>query len=221
MERRFRVRIGDREYIVDIEEIGKVGEKTSIHELYTPSRMKVSTLQLPTSLPRVDKNTIVASISGRVLCIRVREGDIVRKGDVLAEIESMKTNIRIQSDRDGIIDKVFIKEGDFVRQGSPMFRILPKSIATFGLEIADRFLAGLAILNLCRNGLKISEVERLITSKFSIKKPGLRVLISSMKLANLIEERDGKLFTTEKGIDRLRELSFRLIDRLRLIGVGV
>lgn len=52
-----------------------------------------------------------------ILTWRVKEGDAIRKGDIIAEIESEKANVAIESEFDGIITKLLYKEGDTVNVG--------------------------------------------------------------------------------------------------------
>lgn len=47
----------------------------------------------------------------------VREGDKVKKGDKLVEIESEKTSVEIEADYDGTITKIFVKEGEVTSIG--------------------------------------------------------------------------------------------------------
>jgi pyruvate/2-oxoglutarate dehydrogenase complex dihydrolipoamide acyltransferase (E2) component len=42
----------------------------------------------------------------------VKEGDEVKKGDKLVEIESEKTSLDIEADYDGVITKILAKEGE-------------------------------------------------------------------------------------------------------------
>jgi pyruvate/2-oxoglutarate dehydrogenase complex dihydrolipoamide acyltransferase (E2) component len=48
---------------------------------------------------------------------KVKEGDYIKEGDPIAEIESEKTSFEINSEYNGIIDKILVKEGDMVEIG--------------------------------------------------------------------------------------------------------
>ena len=50
-------------------------------------------------------------------------GDRVKKGQVLAIIEAMKLMNEIESDCDGVVEQVFVKNGEAVEYGQPLFRI--------------------------------------------------------------------------------------------------
>ena len=53
----------------------------------------------------------------------VSVGDVVKKGQVLAIIEAMKLMNEIESDCDGVVEQVFVKNGEAVEYGQPLFRI--------------------------------------------------------------------------------------------------
>ncbi|MBG90939.1 MAG: acetyl-CoA carboxylase, biotin carboxyl carrier protein [Actinobacteria bacterium] len=53
----------------------------------------------------------------------VKEGDSVKKGQVICIIEAMKLFNEIESDVDGVIEKVLVKTGDAVEYGQPLFLV--------------------------------------------------------------------------------------------------
>ena len=53
----------------------------------------------------------------------VKVGDKVKKGDVLCIIEAMKLMNEIESEFDGTIVEVLVKDGEMVEYGKPLFRI--------------------------------------------------------------------------------------------------
>ena len=53
----------------------------------------------------------------------VTVGDIVKKGQTLAIIEAMKLMNEIESEYDGVIAEVLVKNGQPVEYGQPLFRI--------------------------------------------------------------------------------------------------
>jgi pyruvate/2-oxoglutarate dehydrogenase complex dihydrolipoamide acyltransferase (E2) component len=42
----------------------------------------------------------------------VKEGDIVKKGDPIVEVESEKATVSVESEYDGVITKILHKEGE-------------------------------------------------------------------------------------------------------------
>ena len=53
----------------------------------------------------------------------VKEGDTVKKGQVLGIIEAMKLMNEIESEYDGVVEAVLVKDEDVVEYGQPLFRI--------------------------------------------------------------------------------------------------
>jgi acetyl-CoA carboxylase biotin carboxyl carrier protein len=55
----------------------------------------------------------------------VRAGDRVKRGQVLCIVEAMKLMNEIESDEDGVVEKVFPKNAQPVEFGEPLFAIIP------------------------------------------------------------------------------------------------
>ena len=53
----------------------------------------------------------------------VKEGDTVKKGQVLGIIEAMKLMNEIESEYDGVVEAVLVNNEDVVEYGQPLFRI--------------------------------------------------------------------------------------------------
>ncbi|WP_148687143.1 acetyl-CoA carboxylase biotin carboxyl carrier protein subunit [Candidatus Nitrosocosmicus hydrocola] len=60
------------------------------------------------------QNTISSQIPGRVISISVNKGDIVKQGDNIVVLESMKMQVAIKSHRDGNIRELKVKEGQSI-----------------------------------------------------------------------------------------------------------
>lgn len=54
----------------------------------------------------------------------VELGSVVKKGDILCIIEAMKLMNEIESEYDGKIAEIFVKDGEPVEYGKPLFRIV-------------------------------------------------------------------------------------------------
>jgi len=52
-----------------------------------------------------------SQIPGRVVSIEVKNGDKVKKGDVVCVLESMKMQVSVKSHKDGEVKNLKIKEG--------------------------------------------------------------------------------------------------------------
>ncbi|GEM_PF-293044 len=60
---------------------------------------------------------------GKLISWKVHEGDTVHKGDTIAEVESDKAIMEVQSFRDGTVGKLLVHEGDTVPVGTVIARI--------------------------------------------------------------------------------------------------
>lgn len=72
-----------------------------------------------------DSDEIVAMMPGTVLSINVQEGDRVKKGDSLLVFETMKMESNIAANKDAIINRVLICEGDQIYSGMKLFYCTP------------------------------------------------------------------------------------------------
>ena len=53
----------------------------------------------------------------------VKVGQNVKKGDVLCIIEAMKLMNEIESEYDGVVEEILVKDAECVEYGKPLFRI--------------------------------------------------------------------------------------------------
>ncbi len=66
---------------------------------------------------------VVASMAGNVWKILVSEGEEVKAGQDVVILESMKMEIPIAAEEDGIVKKVHIQEGDFVNDADVLVEL--------------------------------------------------------------------------------------------------
>ncbi len=64
--------------------------------------------------------TLKAPMGGRVISVKVKAGDKVKKGDILLVYEAMKMENDIIADKDGVIKRVFVKTDDVVNTDDVM-----------------------------------------------------------------------------------------------------
>ena len=74
--------------------------------------------------PKEVEGGVKSSMQGTVLKVKVKKGDTVKKGDILATVEAMKMEQEIASETEGEVKDVFIKEGDSVASGDVIMQIL-------------------------------------------------------------------------------------------------
>jgi biotin carboxyl carrier protein len=66
------------------------------------------------------RQSISAYMPGRVVDVRVREGERVEAGQALVVLEAMKMQNEIQADRAGIVQRVHVEPGVAVEGGDPL-----------------------------------------------------------------------------------------------------
>jgi biotin carboxyl carrier protein len=59
---------------------------------------------------------LTAPMPGQVRAVNVSEGEAVTKGQTLLVLEAMKMEIRIHASQDGIVKKLFVKQGQTVER---------------------------------------------------------------------------------------------------------
>jgi biotin carboxyl carrier protein len=64
-----------------------------------------------------DKGDLSSPISGKVVSVKVKKGDSVKKGDVLMVIEAMKMEYLIRAPFAGLIKKINFKENEQIEIG--------------------------------------------------------------------------------------------------------
>ena len=71
------------------------------------------------------ESRLAAPIPGRVVRLLVAAGDPVQKGQLLAVLEAMKTEIKIVAPRDGVVDHLGCTEGENVEEGTEIVALKP------------------------------------------------------------------------------------------------
>lgn len=66
---------------------------------------------------------LVSPMPGKVIKVLVKSGAKVKKGDLLMILEAMKMEHKIVSPQDGVVKKVFFKEGERVAQEVDLLEI--------------------------------------------------------------------------------------------------
>jgi biotin carboxyl carrier protein len=62
----------------------------------------------------VSENKIIAPIPGKIVEVKVSEGQAVRQGEVLIVLEAMKMENELASPRDAVVKQILCQEGDNV-----------------------------------------------------------------------------------------------------------
>ena len=104
----YNVKLNGKVYEVEIEEV-KAGSQPTMSA--TPSQAPKA------SAPAGAGQAVEAPLQGSMFNILVKEGQAVKKGDVLAVLEAMKMENEICAPQDGTIASVQVAAGDSVESG--------------------------------------------------------------------------------------------------------
>jgi 3-methylcrotonyl-CoA carboxylase alpha subunit len=71
------------------------------------------------------RNQIVSPLFGRIIDIKVKKMDRVKKGDLLVSIDSMKTENHILAPFEGIIEAIYVQPGNPVQENVELLKMNP------------------------------------------------------------------------------------------------
>ena len=72
---------------------------------------------------KITGNTVNAPLPGRILEIKVKEGDEVAEGQEVAVLEAMKMENTITSNYKGRVKQLFVQPGDTVATDAPLIEL--------------------------------------------------------------------------------------------------
>ena len=117
MLRKFRIKINNKEYLVEMEELTPQGVTQSVPDQSTPSVQSVPTEQAaPAPVAVAQQGTsegirVEAPMPGNILNVFVKVGDVVKENDPLVILEAMKMENEIVSPINGTITSVAVTKG--------------------------------------------------------------------------------------------------------------
>ena len=116
----YHIKLNGKVYEVEIEEV-KEGQNVS-------STSKVETKEQPQqevkkAQPVSSGESITAPMPGTITNILVKEGDNVKKGQVLAILEAMKMENEIVAPRDGAVTLISVDKGQNVNLGDTLLKM--------------------------------------------------------------------------------------------------
>ncbi len=75
-------------------------------------------------LPQDSRHEITAPMPGRIVKLLAEEGQRVEAGDGILVIEAMKMQNELRAHRQGLIERVYVREGDGVEAGAKLARLV-------------------------------------------------------------------------------------------------
>ncbi len=137
--KKFKFKINGNLYEVEVQSVeGKIAElevngthyqvelEKEVQKQKTPTIVKKTAPPPKETKPLTsDKkfSQIKAPLPGNILNIKVKEGDEVKKGDVLLVMEAMKMENNVLADVEGMVKSLKVSEGDAVLQNDILIEI--------------------------------------------------------------------------------------------------
>ncbi len=117
-----RVEVNGTPYNVELDKPLKVVPKPVVRPAAAP---KTATGEPVVTRPVAPAKSsgVKSPLPGVILDIKVKEGDTVKKGQVIVILEAMKMENNINADRDGKVAAIKVNKGDSVLEGTDLIII--------------------------------------------------------------------------------------------------
>ncbi|WP_300813072.1 biotin/lipoyl-containing protein [uncultured Bacteroides sp.] len=117
-----RVEVNGTPYNVELEKPLKAAPKPVIRPAAAP---KTATGERVVSRPAAQSKAsgVKSPLPGVILDIKVKEGDMVKRGQLIVILEAMKMENNINADRDGKVTAIKVNKGDSVLEGTDLIII--------------------------------------------------------------------------------------------------
>jgi len=135
--RKFQIKVDGKVYEVEVEEIG--GNESSTGTISVPQSVAIKIKEEPVNQKAVKPSSgpapakapavavageeVAAPMPGKVLQLKVAEGDSVKDGDTLLILEAMKMENEIIANTSGSIKKINVAANDMVDTGDVLLVI--------------------------------------------------------------------------------------------------
>ena len=120
--RKFNITVNGKTYEVDVEEIGGAATPVTSATPAAPVQKQPQT-ETVKSAPVSGAATITAPMPGTIVSVKVKVGDTVKNGDLVAVLEAMKMENEIFSDAEGKVAGISVSAGDSVNTGDVIVSI--------------------------------------------------------------------------------------------------
>lgn len=116
------VEVNGTAYTVELEKQNKPKIKPVVRTVATtPAAPPAATITRPA--PAGGKSGVKSPLPGVILEIKVKEGDMVKRGQTLMILEAMKMENDIKSDRDGKVTSIRVSKGESILEGTDLIII--------------------------------------------------------------------------------------------------
>jgi glutaconyl-CoA/methylmalonyl-CoA decarboxylase subunit gamma len=138
--KKFKFTIRGNNYDVDLknieENIASIEVNGTLYEVEIEQETKISKTPtlvrkvIPSEAEKIEKKeggsptAVKAPLPGNILSIRIKKGDIIKKGDVLLVMEAMKMENNILAEKDGVVERIHISPGNAVLEGDILLEMI-------------------------------------------------------------------------------------------------
>ncbi|GAA0732595.1 biotin/lipoyl-containing protein [Clostridium oceanicum] len=124
---KYKIKLNERIYEVEVEEVLDENEECSTTSDFEEEKVSSSKVKNNVEKKPKDKieneETISAPMPGDIVDVKVREGEKIKKGEVLMILEAMKMENEIVSPTDGNVSRINVNKGDSVNLGDRLVLI--------------------------------------------------------------------------------------------------
>ncbi|MGB9702183.1 MAG: acetyl-CoA carboxylase biotin carboxyl carrier protein subunit [Candidatus Kapaibacteriota bacterium] len=105
-----------------LENVKEVIPQVSKTTIATPSDQPTQTYTRPTAAPTttMTDNILRSPMNGKIMNIKISPGDVVKKGQVVIELEAMKMKTNIFAPIDGKVKTILVSTGTLVESGQKL-----------------------------------------------------------------------------------------------------
>ena len=121
--RNFNITVNGNSYVVAVEEVGEIDKAVSAPVANAPAPAAPAAPATSAPGAEVSGEAVNAPMPGTVLEVKVKVGDAVKEGQVVAVLEAMKMENDIVATKTGKITSIAVKKGDTVNSNDLLVTI--------------------------------------------------------------------------------------------------
>ncbi|MEM1634824.1 MAG: biotin/lipoyl-containing protein [Thermosphaera sp.] len=99
------------------------GEPVSIQSVRESSKIVKPSKDVKTASRVVGENLVQAPITGKIVELKVGLNDPVDENTIVALMESMKMIVEVKSHLKGVVENIYVKQGQAVKKGDPIIKV--------------------------------------------------------------------------------------------------
>jgi len=115
----YKIKVNGKTYKVELEAVEEV--KSDAPATVKAEAPKAAPAAAPVASG--DGNAVLSPIQGRIVDIKVKVGDKVKKGQTILVIEAMKLENEVGSTFDGVVSEILVSKGQDVSNKQPLVNI--------------------------------------------------------------------------------------------------